>query len=1307
MKRALSPLLLIVLGLLAYDAQAGNEQPLTLFNIAGSKDGVKFELQANVVSCGVEIPDGSTLNSEPSRLCSSSESKLFGNIAILDGTPHPGMTGGRLFDVGTLCSEKVTEKIDRAWIAFLDCSGCPLATKMANLAHTNPQAVLLYNQSACIFSSKSHPKNAPPVSSTSSTPTPLPTPAKPSPSPQSPPPPLAAPDTESEPKVGDDQKPPQSPDADPLPADGKPPAPDPSPIDDTPPATDPSPALGTSPADNAPPAADSEPSRPNEDEKMSKDKHSHSEKEDPEDDEDNDEGHSDKKRRHLFSRTDAPQKKTGVSLNGDGGNVDSSSRSAGAASSTHSNVFFDSLITLAMADKVTVEYLFKILLGPASSAPLPTALSSLKTRAALAVGSQEVVSHAVTDLMISISPVMAPPNSGDSSLLSMSKPVFVGVAIIVSLLVGYVLIAHVARPLYRRYRHYREDGDGMQPLDDESEHLPPRGDLEEGQHDGSDPQQQRNIRTSDWKALNMFPTSNFGSLRRSKGDSSFAPDHDPEKEMTEVHDAAQTSEKTALSDSRDQPHSGLPSWKHQQQQQQQQNAVTSSSHGGMATSSYEGPEGDDVGRHAHEVDDRYDYDSFLQNNDYYSTDGRNTLGYRYNELDPQQDPHLDRLRNNTTNYDQHTDDQAGNTAAARSWQRGVQSGVPCDEPLTTMTADRPELSNTNHGVPHVVKTQPSTDNSPECEPIYSRHGSDLFEWTDHPRRSLDIPQEGREEEAGRRMSPDSTATSSQPSSGKSDRGSGALRMTSSSSAIASTLRRSLEMQSTQVLPITEVETERDLDDHLSTTTAQHKKMNSTTGVIPVPSSTASSSQSSFRYSSQDDRTPMTRASLDVPRQHSQRTAPYWSSTDTTTNMAGRQPRASFAGDYPRRTSLEGLQSVSSATGAGSSSFRRSLDQGRLSTGVGGSPSSNLSGLQDVSGVTEGVTTKINLAELLEQEEAIAAVLHPPQSPSPKTTKPVMTVNTRPSEPQTPDNIVYAPVPITPASATRLTRAEELNDRTRQKRTFRANAVKPDPILTSAASMAASSAHNARSQRKEHAAVPNVHGDGSSDENNSSDSDARVSPQCPICLEQYSKNAMVRTLPCHHYFHQSCIDSWLLANDRDEWACPVCKQDLMVLSGHPHMSRSWRASHLGDETLPHPPSQDQDVSEASHHRYRPSIHQVPPRPPHPQQQHPPQEDEQSPAGPLSSFGSLWTDPDKFLGPSSASPASPKTKRTSFLRLTSRNSSSWNDQDSVSAAATGGSRSLLSAGSKTSASVKTPLTPSKLRGIFHSSGASSRT
>ncbi|KAG0064629.1 hypothetical protein BGZ89_008970 [Linnemannia elongata] len=160
-----------------------------LLSTTATAESSSFELQTNLVSCGGDSSANTNAggSTAPVAVCAPPESKLFNNVRVVNGTPRPGSTGvrGRLYDVGTLCTEKVSEKIDRAWIAFLDCGGgCPLATKLANLQGSNPQAVLIYNQAACTVNTPSTQPAAPVGGSTvPAAPTlvasPVPTPAAP------------------------------------------------------------------------------------------------------------------------------------------------------------------------------------------------------------------------------------------------------------------------------------------------------------------------------------------------------------------------------------------------------------------------------------------------------------------------------------------------------------------------------------------------------------------------------------------------------------------------------------------------------------------------------------------------------------------------------------------------------------------------------------------------------------------------------------------------------------------------------------------------------------------------------------------------------------------------------------------------------------------------------------------------------------------------------------------------------------------------------------------------------------------------
>ncbi len=60
--------------------------------------------------------------------------------------------------------------------------------------------------------------------------------------------------------------------------------------------------------------------------------------------------------------------------------------------------------------------------------------------------------------------------------------------------------------------------------------------------------------------------------------------------------------------------------------------------------------------------------------------------------------------------------------------------------------------------------------------------------------------------------------------------------------------------------------------------------------------------------------------------------------------------------------------------------------------------------------------------------------------------------------------------------------------------------------------------------------------------------------CVICLSDFEKGDRVRTLPCCHVFHSTCIDVWLTSKTR---TCPMCKSVILRRSTHDNVNnRSW-------------------------------------------------------------------------------------------------------------------------------------------------------
>jgi hypothetical protein len=69
----------------------------------------------------------------------------------------------------------------------------------------------------------------------------------------------------------------------------------------------------------------------------------------------------------------------------------------------------------------------------------------------------------------------------------------------------------------------------------------------------------------------------------------------------------------------------------------------------------------------------------------------------------------------------------------------------------------------------------------------------------------------------------------------------------------------------------------------------------------------------------------------------------------------------------------------------------------------------------------------------------------------------------------------------------------------------------------------------------------IHNVNHSSVNSDLENDAEAEEKrCSICLENFYREEMVRTLPCFHSYHANCIDPWL----RSKSTCPICKQDII-------------------------------------------------------------------------------------------------------------------------------------------------------------------
>jgi hypothetical protein len=57
-------------------------------------------------------------------------------------------------------------------------------------------------------------------------------------------------------------------------------------------------------------------------------------------------------------------------------------------------------------------------------------------------------------------------------------------------------------------------------------------------------------------------------------------------------------------------------------------------------------------------------------------------------------------------------------------------------------------------------------------------------------------------------------------------------------------------------------------------------------------------------------------------------------------------------------------------------------------------------------------------------------------------------------------------------------------------------------------------------------------------------DCNTHTSCSVCLEEFvAEKTQVRTLPCGHFFHENCLNDWILVSK----TCPLCRHNLTTTS----------------------------------------------------------------------------------------------------------------------------------------------------------------
>ncbi|CAG7683773.1 unnamed protein product [Allacma fusca] len=91
--------------------------------------------------------------------------------------------------------------------------------------------------------------------------------------------------------------------------------------------------------------------------------------------------------------------------------------------------------------------------------------------------------------------------------------------------------------------------------------------------------------------------------------------------------------------------------------------------------------------------------------------------------------------------------------------------------------------------------------------------------------------------------------------------------------------------------------------------------------------------------------------------------------------------------------------------------------------------------------------------------------------------------------------------------------------------------------------------------------------------------------CAVCIEVYRSGDTLRTLPCKHEFHKTCVDPWLL----EHRTCPMCKMDILKYYGFIFTGSQESILHLDLDDNVMNSSESRETDSPSHEPHHPTHH----------------------------------------------------------------------------------------------------------------------